>query len=470
MAIYHLSVKTVSRSAGHSATAAAAYRAGEKITDERTGEIHDYAKRKGVAHTEMIFPEFARKTDRETLWNRAEASEKRKNSTVAREYEIALPHELDREEKVRLTREYSQWLAGRFGVAVDVAIHEPGQGGDSRNWHAHILTTTRVYEANGSLGAKTRELDDKKSGAIFEVREEWEKRVNLALIKSRELLWDDGPPQVSSKSHKERGLETLPTKHMGKAQTWIERKGVETKLGKLNRLISAANRELIEAEKRIKAMVAAIGKVFEQKPTTAPVPTPAPKRSDPVALMEERVQKLQEGKDRPIYADETEDAKKRLWKRGVMDRELTAEMVEKEALRAREAEIGLLQQAVKEKRWMPPGAALPGLDDLCTKLAARDEQKAAKEGPSIQSRAELIGRMLILAEEQRNGAKMPDDRRQAILAGTIKSLTDRPERLEATEKQYTREIQAFKAAIERQKQLPTKEIVRAKTPDRGWSR
>lgn len=467
MAIYHLSVKTVSRSAGHSATAAAAYRAGEKITDERTGEIHDYTKRKGVVQTEMIFPDGAVKTDREKLWNRAEEAEKRKNSTVAREYELALPHELNREEKVRLAREYGQWLAGRFGVAVDVAIHEPGQGGDSRNWHAHILTTTRVYEVNGSLGAKTRELDDKKSGAILEVREEWERRINLALTKSKEFLWDDSP-QVSSKSHKERGLETLPTRHMGKDQTWIERKGIETKLGKLNRLIAAANRELIEAEKRIKAMVTAIGKVFEQKPP--PTPTPTHQRPDPMGLMEERIRKLQEGKDRPIYADETGDAERRLGKRGVMDRELTTEMVTKEVLRAREAEIELLQQAVKENQWVPAGASLPGLDELCTQKAARDEQKAAKEGPSLQSRAELIGRMLIAAEEQKNREKMPDNRRKAILAGTIKSLTDKPERLEAAERQYAKEIQAFKAAIERQQQQPATEKVRAKTEDRGWSR
>ncbi|WP_170775855.1 MobA/MobL family protein, partial [Ruegeria lacuscaerulensis] len=139
MAIYHLSVKTVSRAKGRSATAAAAYRAGVEIADERTGEVHDYTRKSGVGHTEIILPRGAapKFEDRSTLWNAAEQAERRKNSTVAREYEVALPAELSAEERKALACEYGHWLAERFKVGVDVAIHEPNKEGDQRNHHAH---------------------------------------------------------------------------------------------------------------------------------------------------------------------------------------------------------------------------------------------------------------------------------------------------------------------------------------------
>ena len=110
MAIYHLSVKTISRSAGRSATAAAAYRAGIKITDERTGELHDYSRKSGVEYTELVLPAHAPDwaTNRAALWNAAEQAETRKNSTVAREFEIALPSELSPEERQRLAVDFAQ--------------------------------------------------------------------------------------------------------------------------------------------------------------------------------------------------------------------------------------------------------------------------------------------------------------------------------------------------------------------------
>ena len=110
MAIFHLSVKTVSRSAGRSATAAAAYRAGVEITDERTGEIHDYTRKGGVESAELVLPAGAPEwaADRAALWNAAEQAEKRKNSTVAREFEIALPEELSPAERQRLARDLAR--------------------------------------------------------------------------------------------------------------------------------------------------------------------------------------------------------------------------------------------------------------------------------------------------------------------------------------------------------------------------
>ena len=127
MAIYHLSVKAVSRSAGRTATAAAAYRAGCEIADERTGEIHDYTRKGGVESAEIVLPDGAPEwaTDRAKLWNAAELAEKRKDACVAREFEVALPAELSPAARRGLALDFAKDMANREGCAVDVAIHAP---------------------------------------------------------------------------------------------------------------------------------------------------------------------------------------------------------------------------------------------------------------------------------------------------------------------------------------------------------
>jgi hypothetical protein len=151
MASFHLAVKTIGRSAGRSATAAAAYRAGVEITDERTGLVHDYTRKQGVEHSALVVPADAPAwaNDRAALWNAAEQAETRKNSTVAREYEIALPAELSAEARRELALGLAREISERHGVAVDVAIHAPGREGDQRNHHAHLLTTTRRIGPEG---------------------------------------------------------------------------------------------------------------------------------------------------------------------------------------------------------------------------------------------------------------------------------------------------------------------------------
>ena len=221
MAIFHLSVKTVSRSAGRSATAAAAYRAGCKITDERTGEIHDYTRKGGVESAAVILPdnapEWAR--DRAQLWNAAEQAEKRKNSTVAREFEIALPAELSPAEREKLAHDFARELVNRHGMAADVAIHAPGKEGDNRNHHAHILLTTRRLGPDG-LGEKTRELDDQKTGK--ELVKQWRER--FATLQNERLREAGHAVQVDHRSHAERGLEAEPTRHLGPTASAIERR------------------------------------------------------------------------------------------------------------------------------------------------------------------------------------------------------------------------------------------------------
>jgi hypothetical protein len=184
MASYHLSVKSVSRSSGRSAVAAAAYRSAEKLTDERQAKEHDYRRKSGVAHTEVVVPddvpEWAQ--NRNLLWNAAEAAENRKNSVVAREWELALPSELDDAGRRELALGFAKTLVARYGVVADVCIHAPHREGDQRNHHAHVLTTTREVGAEG-FGAKTRILDVKQTSSIevAAMREVWAERQNAAL-------------------------------------------------------------------------------------------------------------------------------------------------------------------------------------------------------------------------------------------------------------------------------------------------
>ena len=221
MAIFHLSVKPVSRSAGRSATAAAAYRAGCEIADERTGDAHDYRRRGGVASADLVLPDGAPAwaTDRAALWNAAERAEKRKDACVAREFEVALPSELSASARRQLALDFARDMANREGCAVDVAIHTPGKAGDHRNHHAHILRTTRKVEADG-LGAK---LDTEKAGRkriddLEAVRALWARLTNERLREAGVLA------QIDHRSLEAQGVDREPTRHLGVAASGYERR------------------------------------------------------------------------------------------------------------------------------------------------------------------------------------------------------------------------------------------------------
>ena len=220
MASYHLSVKTVSRATGRSAPAAAAYRTASRIENERDGVTHDYTRRSGVEASFIVAPAGAAwAQDRSALWNAVEVAEKRKDAKVAREYELALPHELTAFARRGLARVFAREVVSRFGVAADVAIHAPHPEGDQRNWHAHVLTTTRVVEAEG-LGAKTRELDVVQTSgpAVEALRELWAVQVN------RELERIQSEARVDHRSYARRGEDLVATQHLGPAASGMERK------------------------------------------------------------------------------------------------------------------------------------------------------------------------------------------------------------------------------------------------------
>ena len=180
MAIYHLRATMISRSAGRSATAAAAYRSASHIEDHRTGLSFDYRARSGVDHVEILAPAHAPEwaQDRAALWNAVETAETRKNSQVAREIRVALPAELDHGQRVELVRDFCQRQFVDQGMVADIALHAPGREGDDRNHHAHILLTTREIAAEGFT---TKNRDWNAVEVLEGWREAWAQDANLAL-------------------------------------------------------------------------------------------------------------------------------------------------------------------------------------------------------------------------------------------------------------------------------------------------
>jgi ATP-dependent exoDNAse (exonuclease V) alpha subunit len=206
------------------------------LKDERTGEVHDYTRKQGVEHTDIVFPHGVNMS-REELWNAAEGAEKRKDARIAREFELALPAELTKEQRRELATGFARHLVEQYGVAADVALHEPNRKGDQRNHHAHILITTRQISAQG-LGNKTDlEQEDKALRALKKdtgrqqietLRAAWAAQCNLALQRA------GSHERVSHKSLKAQGIEREPTSHLGPVATAMERRGERSERGTLN--------------------------------------------------------------------------------------------------------------------------------------------------------------------------------------------------------------------------------------------
>lgn len=235
MASYHLAVKTVKRSAGRSATAAAAYRSGGVIACDREGRVHDYSRKAGVEDAFVLAPDGAPDwaRDRAALWNAAEAAEVRGNAVVAREWELALPAEIGAEARREIATAFARALVDRYGVAADVAIHAPHREGDARNHHAHVLTTTRVVGAEG-FGKKTRVLDAAQTGGpeIEAMRGVWAGLQNAALERAgAEERVDHRSLEAQREAAEVRGdlvaveeLDRAPEVKLGPAANAMERR------------------------------------------------------------------------------------------------------------------------------------------------------------------------------------------------------------------------------------------------------
>lgn len=224
MALARLELKVVQRSRGRSATAAAAYRAGTRIADLRTGETHDYRRRDGVVTTALFGP--GGELDcggREVAWNTAEAAERRRDAVVAREMILALPAELSASERVVLAHDFAAQLARDEGVLVDVAVHAPSRRGDARNHHAHCLFSTRVasVDVDGRIafGVKTSVWDHKRTGGphLLAWRRRFEDVVNAHLARAGSVS------RIDMRSLAAQGIDRQPGRHDGPAVTRTRR-------------------------------------------------------------------------------------------------------------------------------------------------------------------------------------------------------------------------------------------------------
>jgi hypothetical protein len=277
VAIYHLSVKPISRSAGRSATGAAAYRAGVEITDERTGLVHDYTCKGGVLYSELILPGGGT-ADRAEFWNGIEMHHKRGDAVLVREVEISLPTELTLEQRKALAVGYARELSDRYGVAADIALHAPRTISDEElkkrpdqyyeidpkterrhngNWHAHIMLSACHVQPDGTLGKKAVELDPihcqraKIENMVDQERVRWGELANAA------LEYHGHAARIDHRSHAKRGIADEPTRHLGPAAAGYERRTGEKSRKRLDweqeamdRLAHAQAQGVLERESR----------------------------------------------------------------------------------------------------------------------------------------------------------------------------------------------------------------------------
>lgn len=206
MAIYRLSSKSISRGNGQSAIASACYRSSDKLKDEQLNKTFDYSRKQSVYHAEIILPDNANPEfiDRGTLWNAVEKAEKRKNSELAKEYQLALPAEINNSEKIALAKQFAQDQFVARGLAVDIAYHDF----DSDNPHCHIMTTTRSFDKTGTLGNKERFF--RARHYLVDLRKDWEIHLNEKLAEKNAEL-------VSCESYENRGidLDAINTRQQG---------------------------------------------------------------------------------------------------------------------------------------------------------------------------------------------------------------------------------------------------------------
>ncbi|KAF0332997.1 DNA primase [Gigaspora margarita] len=237
MAIYHLSAKPISRATGRSATGAAAYRAGVKITDERTGQVFDYTRKRGIDYAEILAPANATEWahDRAKLWNAVEATEKRKDAQLCREVEVALPCELTPEQMRDLVRDFARANFVERGMVADVVIHHA----KGHNPHAHILLTMRGIGPDG-FGQKHRDWNQKE--LLEGWRKSWERRANLALKKAGHEA------HIDHRTLEAQGIERVPQIHIGPHVVEMEAQGIQTKRGARALEIEQTNAQIIDLQ------------------------------------------------------------------------------------------------------------------------------------------------------------------------------------------------------------------------------
>ena len=289
----HFDLKIVQRSKRQSAVAAAAYQSGERLFSEYDQKQKYYSHKSEIVHTEIMLPPHAPPSfaDRSTLWNSVELYEKAGNAQLAREIDAALPIELSREEQIRLVREYCSSQFVSRGMCVDFAIHDTDKG----NPHCHIMLTMRPLDERGTWTAKSKkEYDLDENGERIRLPSGRYKTHKVDLTgwndKDNTLLWrkawadftndflerNGSPERIDHRSNAERGIDEIPTVHMGVAACQMEKKGIATEKGELNRNIQKANRLIREIRAHIGKLKEWIADLFKARETAPEQPPQSP--------------------------------------------------------------------------------------------------------------------------------------------------------------------------------------------------
>lgn len=278
----HCKITIIKRSNNESAVSAAAYQSGEKLFSEYDQEQKYYPYKNEVTHKEIMLPPHAppEYADRNTLWNSAEAQEKQWNSQLARRFVLAIPREIPAEQYADLIRDYCREFFVSKGMIADFAIHDKGDG----NPHAHILLTMRAMDENGKWLPKSRKVYDLDengerirlpSGRWKSHKEntvDWNDqkyaeiwRQGWADTANRYLEANDRPERLDLRSYARQGIDKIPTVHMGSAACQMEKKGIQTNIGNLNRDIKAANSLMQSIRQMVRHLKGWIADLKEKK-------------------------------------------------------------------------------------------------------------------------------------------------------------------------------------------------------------
>lgn len=422
MAIYHLSAQVIGRASGRSATGAAAYRAGELIVEARTGEVHDYTRKRGILHSEILAPAGAPDWvfDRGELWNRVELAEKRKDAQVCRELNIALPHELTSGERQELIHSYVKQNFVRCGMVADVCLHAPGRGEENRNFHAHIMLTMRPIEGDG-FGKKAREWN--AVGLLESWRSNWAKEANTALAKAGHEA------RIDHRSNEARGLAEVPGQHHGPAVAGILRRGEESEVAQRQDAERAARESAQLAMQLAIARAQAAAADAELQELEAQAQAQAEREAQEAAAVEQAARAAQEAQ----WLAQAEQA--RQW---LAQAEREAQEADQAARVAQERE--LLAQAERQRQEQQ-AAQEAERRRLAALAQARQAHKKAEHQLAQAVQAE--GRAGIAVEQLKNArdwAILGQQEAGKSLFKTAKALLKVPG--------WSRDINAYEVAVE----------------------
>lgn len=412
MALFRTSLRTFSRSKGDSATAAAAYRAGVDVPDDRLGVTHRFSKRQGVESVRLFAPVGAPSwaSDVTKLWNAAEAAETRCNARVARELVVALPHELSASQRSALAEAISQALVDRYSMAVMLAVHAPDAKGDQRNHHCHIMMSTREMTPTG-FGAKVRTLDDRVQGPLEVefLRTMVEQRTNTALeaakvderVDRRSLQERAKAAEAAGDFERAATLTREPTLVVGRAGIAATRRGVAHERAQTNVDIRAGHAQDLAV---YLARVQAGGRLMPPASDRAPGKIGAPLSVPAAKLLSQRTNKVSRatGADARLLNDQAAASEESRRVSEKVQREYIESLLRDLVASQRwlDAYLALMQREHERTVWLQRCAADRELEGLLRQsVEARIDLRDLRK-KEVESRARLQDAMALRRKEQ----------------------------------------------------------------------